>query len=300
MKSSTFTVILLFISIFCLSQSLITTNKTWSNLKTNYWYPHNKSTEFFKFTTDSTINGHVYKKVEKSTDANQQFWLAYGFIREDSNKRVFFRFNAIEPEYLFYDFNVELNDTINAYTIFTCNDTAYIHSVFYYVHSIDSILIGDKYRKQINLHDTLVPYYDYEHWIDSTGNTGGLLHNDSPLAGRDSYSLLCFYENGFVKYNMPGYSSCYVLTGTGEEHSNTISVKISGNPMTESSVIIVEHLEGNTELKIDFFDFYGKPFCSKKICNFLYITKKEFRSGIYLYKITDKDGSIFSGKLIVL
>jgi len=300
MKRTTFTAFLVFISIFCFSQSLVTTNKTWSNLKVHYWNPNNTSTEFFKLTTDSTIDGHVYKQVEQSTDENQQIWAAYGFIREDSDKKVFFRFNAIEPEYLFYDFNVELNDTIAAYSVFTFSNTTYIHPVVYYVHSIDSILIGDNYRKQINLYDTVQPYYDYEHWIDSTGNTGGLLHNDDGSVGRDTYYLLCFYENGIIRYHRPGYSSCYILTGTGEEHFNNVSVKISSNPMTESSIITVEQPGGNAELQIDFFDFYGRPFCSKKICHHLYLKKEEFRSGIYLYRITGKYGSVLSGKLVVI
>ena len=292
--------ILFFSMVSCFSQSLVTSNKLWSNLKRDYWHPYNFSTEFFKFTTDTTVNGQVYKKVERSTDANQQYWTWYGLIREDTSKRVFFRYNAAQPEYLFYDFNATVNDTINAFTIHTLtyNQPSIFH-VVYYVDSIDSVLIGDRYRKQINLKDTMDPFSVCEHWIDSTGNLGGLLHNMDMSVGRDDYDLLCFYEDGIVKYHHPDFTSCYVLLGIDKEHEPGYTVNISPNPMTDFATVTVGQPGVTSELQIDFFNLFGKPVLSKKIINTAQITRHEFTSGLYFYRIRGDDGSIKPGKLIV-
>ena len=88
MKTTFFTIAFLFSIVIGFSQSIVTSTKAWSNLKMDYWNPYNLSTENIKFTTDTTINTLLYKKVERSTDINQQYWAFYGFIREDSIKRV--------------------------------------------------------------------------------------------------------------------------------------------------------------------------------------------------------------------
>jgi Secretion system C-terminal sorting domain len=299
MKTSTLSIMFLFSIVFGFSQSLVTSNKSWSNLKSSYYNPNNLSTENLKFTNDTIINDLVYKKVECSIDENQQFWSVFGFIREDSNKRVFYKLNASEPEYLFYSFNIQLFDIITAYTINTFENNFFIQPQTYLVISIDSVLIGETFRKRINLGAPEDPTYSFEQWIDSTGNIGGLLHNNNLMVGRDGYSLLCFFENGIVKYHNPNFDSCYIVTGLDNKYFADMTVRISPNPMIERSTLVVENSKKGAKMQIDFYDLMGRKVYSKIFLNELQITRNEFQPGIYFYKIFERIGYILTGKIIV-
>jgi len=299
MKKSALTILLFLNIVPGFSQSLVTTNKLWSNLKMDYWNPTNLSTEYLKFTTDTMINGQIYNKVERSLDENQQNWSGYGFIREDGAKRIYFRLSGTEPEYLFYDFNLQLYDTITAYSINTLDDNLFIQPQVYFVVSVDNILIGETFRKQINLGVVDDSVYSFEHWIDSTGNTGGLLHNLEMLVGRDSYSLLCFSEDGIVKYHHPDIDSCFVLTGLDDKYSFDVHVRIVPDPVIESSTLFVEHPDGHIEMHIDLFDFTGRTICSENFFDKLQLLKNDFKPGIYFYQIAYGYGKVLNGKFIV-
>lgn len=299
MKTSTLTIIFL-LSIVCgFSQSLVTSNKSWSNLKSSYFNPNNLSTEYFKFTNDTTINNLVYKKVVRSIDANQQFWSVFGFIREDSIKRVFYKLNASEPEYLFYSFNIQLFDTITAYTINTFANNYFIQPLAYLVVSIDSAMIGETFRKRINLGESGFPAYPIEQWVDSTGNMGGLFHNNTMMVGRDSYSLLCFSENGIVKYNNPNFDSCSVFTGLDDKYLNALTVRISPNPIIDKSTLVVENSNKFSKMRIDLYDLTGRKVYSKIFINELQLNRNDFQSGFYIYKISENIGYILTGILII-
>ncbi|MCK9220828.1 MAG: T9SS type A sorting domain-containing protein [Bacteroidales bacterium] len=298
MKKTTFTIVFLLSIIFGFSQSLVTSNKAWSNLKSDYWNPNNLSTENFKFTNDTIINNYVYKKIERSIDENQQNWSFYGFIREDSIKRVFYKLNASEQEYLFYNFTIQLYDTITAYSINTFENYLYVQPQIYFVISVDSVLIGETFRKRINLGIPEDSTYAFEQWIDSTGNIGGLLHNNEMLVGRDSYSLLCFSEDGILKYHHPNYDSCYVLTGLDIKNDVEMKVRISPNPIIERSTLVVENSNRTAKMQIDFYDIMGRKVYSKIFLNELQLTRNEFQPGIYFYKIVDRFGYILIGKII--
>jgi hypothetical protein len=265
----------------------------------NYFNPTNFSTENLKFTNDTLINTLVYKKVMRSIDAYQQSWSDFGFIREDPDKRIFYKLNATDPEYLFYNFNIQLFDTITAYTINTFATNFFIQPQTYFVVSVDSALIGETFRKRINLGVIGDSTYSLEHWIDSTGNTGGLLHNNSMLVGRDSYGLLCFSEDGIVKYHMPGFDSCYIVTGLDNKQLNEMRVKIVPNPITDNSTLILENTNGEDDFIIDIYDVPGSKVCSKTFKNNLPLTRNAFQPGIYFYQIRGESGFIGTGKIVI-
>jgi hypothetical protein len=299
MGKVTFTIAFLLCIVIGFGQSLVTSTKAWSNLKMDYWNPYNLTTENIKFTTDTVINNFFYKKVERSTDENQQYWSGYGFIREDSVKRVFYKVNVAEQERLFYNFNLQLHDTITAYSINTLDENLYVQPQLYFVVSVDSVLIGETFRKRINLGSPEDSANSFENWIDSTGNPGGILHNVGLMVGRDSYSLLCFSEDGIVKYHHPYFDSCYVLTGFDDNKSIDWSAKVFPNPISERSTLTVEHSIGNNNMQIDFFDLMGRTVYSTSFLTELLLTRKDFQPGIYFYKISDKSGNILTGKVLV-
>jgi hypothetical protein len=298
MKKITFTIVLLFSIIFGFSQSLVTTNKAWSNLKTDYTGKH--STEKLKFTIDTIITGQIYKKVERSIDNYQQYWSLYGYIREDAEKNVFYKLDAFESEKLIYSFNLQLFDTITAYSLLTVYTNRYMQSQAYRVIAIDSILIGETFRKRINLSVTEDSTNAMEHWIDSTGSSGGLLHNFVSVVGQDSYTLLCFSEDGIVKYQHPYFDSCYVVTSLEDKYNNKLKVHINPNPLAERSVLVVDNSNEANELGINIFDLTGRIVYSKMFFSELELHRSDFSPGLYFYKISDKSGKVLTGKITIL
>jgi len=299
MKQLLVCLILLISYLNSFTQSFVTTNKSWSNLKVDYWNWNNKSTEVFKFTSDTLLNGYVYKVVEISTDHNQLNWFYYGLIREDSTKKVFFRLNGVGNDLMFYDFGAKLNDTIFAHSVGTFNNTSYIYSTLYIVLSIDSLLIGNNYQKQINLRDTFSSGIVYEHWIDSTGNLGGLFHNNDGSVGRDSYSLLCFTEDEIVKYQMQGYSSCYVLTGMEKENSKDLYLKINPNPIDDYFTVTIDPSMSNKHLYLEIVSLFGQHVYSCRILPNQSMSRDNIQPGMYIYTISDSDKTIIKGKIIL-
>jgi len=281
------------------SQCLVTENKEWSNLCHDYWIFWNYSTEHLKFTVDTVIDTKTYKKVERSIDEFHQFWFIYGYIREDSSKKVFYKLNAIDPEKLVYDFNAQLHDTLNVFALTTLSSNVSLIPLTYRVISIDSIQIGDKYRRQINLTNLQDSTWKLEHWIDSTGNLGGLLHNFDIYLGFDSYTLLCFSENGIIKYQNPDYNSCYVVTGIDNKCDTDQKVSIYPIPVTGSSKLVVYQQYHEMELVIEIIDLYGQIIYSKAFISETQINKSELRTGMYLFKIKNKSQEITRGKLII-
>jgi hypothetical protein len=281
-----------FSSVF--SQSIVTTEKAWSNLRSDYWWSGNLSTEKIRFTSDTLIGAFWYKRVEQSTD-DQFSWSFYGFIREDSLKRIYYRLDPVEPERMIYDFTIQVYDTVNIYTLNTLSSMLFLQPVTYYVASADSFLIGETFRKRFNLAFPEDTGYVFEQWIDSTGGMGGLLHNRSMYVGCDSYSLLCYEEGGIVKFQDPLFLTCYLVTGTEDQGPGSIRVTLLPNPVVDVSVLNVMTADPGEELYINLYDLTGRMIMTKPFIKELQIRRNDFLPGIYLYRINGKEGVPGSG-----
>ncbi len=73
---------------------LVDSSKKWSEMTcgVDAWNisPANCETSFFKFSGDTVINNITYFKAYKS-DTLEQSWEIQGFIRENAEKKVYFR-----------------------------------------------------------------------------------------------------------------------------------------------------------------------------------------------------------------
>lgn len=280
-------------------QAIVDTNKLWNNVvileSTGY-----SATETIRFTYDIVINSQTYKSVERSIDEAQQNWNNYGYIREDANKRVYYKMLESWPEHLLYDFGLAINDSVLAYGLFTNANMTYLDSMTYYVTSIDSILIGNTYQKQWHLSYKLnSSLIEAEQWIDSVGSMSGMLHNSIPLLGNDSYHLLCYKLHDSLMYHYLSNSSCYVITSVDPIISKNETVKISPNPVVDVSLLTVSGIQANNELNIDLYNSFGQKILNKKFTKEIQIFSNELPSGIYFYQVSLKSGSVTSGKIVV-
>jgi hypothetical protein len=300
MKQITILLILLFSSVSLLSQSIVSSSKTWSNLL--FHYPgFTFTTEYIRVTDDTVIGSVQYKRVEISTDPVQSVWSFYGYARETADKKVFYRQNAQQSEKLLYDLNASNGDSLMVWSLLDYQTNRF-DSVMYHVTSTDSVMIGGNYRKQLHLSISRgSSFLEVGQWVDSLGClSAGMLHNSTGLVGGDSFTLLCFLENSEVKYHLQGYSSCYIVTSTGENISLASRLKICPNPLTTKSIIEVPFDLQNHSLSLDVFKVSSERVYHMDFKGSAVLNHDSFKQGSYVITIRDQGELLFRGKLIVI
>jgi hypothetical protein len=137
-----------------------------------------------------------------------------GFLRETDDKKVYWYvslFGKPAEEILIYDFNTQVNDTIDNYWIVT---------------NIDSINVLGIKRKRVSVKNCA----SYENqWIEGIGDLSYLLSYPSrPICGFDSdivgmtsggsgYRLNCVEKNSNLIYKNAKCNNCWTFKGYNEE-----------------------------------------------------------------------------------
>ncbi|NOU46105.1 MAG: T9SS type A sorting domain-containing protein [Bacteroidales bacterium] len=163
---------------------------------------------FYHLDSDSIIGEITYKKLRKRGYCHSS-WIgpppvencgttvyynySYGLIRQE-NKKMFYK-NGTLPEELLYDFDLHVGDTLPD----TYGHIGYYSTV--YVIGIDSMMIGDGYRKVFILDGEQVDWQNK--LIEGVGFESGLLEM-FPGFELGSY-LDCFALNDTVYYPSYGY-----------------------------------------------------------------------------------------------
>ncbi len=258
---------------------------------------------------DTLINNITYHKIYECNDSTIPFASLpppyinfipftggggyFGAIREDSSKHVFYipgYPNPPGPEYLLYDFNLNVGDTLSDTLFITMdnpNDTIT-------VVSIDSIFDGLIYRKRFNLSQT--PFFELVSLIEGIGNTRGLTYNVTTFGMGESWaSLLCFSDS-IPKYTNLYYHLCS-LTGIEENNGNkNNSFTLSPNPTAE---ILNLKSEQPILFPVELFvmDLQGRLMNQKVIYNNddLSLNVKAFANGAYLLAIKNKESVLYRG-----
>lgn len=291
--------------IFCMNtgycQSIVTTNKLWSNYINYYAFPGPViGTENIRFTNDTVINSIVYKKVERSLDELQQNWVSYGYIREDSDKQVFYKINPLDPEQLLYDLNVQPHETILVYGLITSlNNYRELDSMRFYVRNIDSVFLGQSYYKRINLTMAEDTTAIIEQWIDSIGSTCGMLHNKYLYVGCDYYFLLCCFADGIIKYHDPEHSDCFYITNVTEPTTLNRAIRIFPNPFSESAIIDISGPEISNTVTLNLYNSHGNLVSSQSGGTRLRLLKGKLPAGIYFFRLSTEEGNMGTGKVVI-
>lgn len=127
----------------------------------------------------------------------------------------------------------------------------------------------------------------------------GILHNFNMKIGDDGYSLLCFEENGVLKYQNPYYTDCYVATGIESLDSQVVMVSVNPNPVTDISTVRITGLKENTEIVVRFYNSWGENVLTKNTTNEFQLRKSELPSGIYLLTVQSMEGTFVSRKIVI-
>jgi len=244
------------------------------------------STEFTKFEGDTLINGKTYKIVWTTNDTNLTGWDLNGQIREE-NFKVYYGYPYGTDEFLIYDF------------LFIPGDTLYLmNSPYPYI--MDSVgmttLLNGEPRPVYYL--TSPDFNCTESWIEGVGSNYGILNGGFCGMVGDDPEMICFTENGVLKYQNSEYEKCYVITSVNEPSVKTFSVY--PNPVTNR--INVEGLvSGAGRTLFELIDLQGTVVFSDYFSGSseTFHLSGNIRKGVYAYRIS-RPGILQTGKVVVI
>ena len=227
----------------------------------------------------------------RSTGGNINPSQYYGFIREDSLHRIYYKTTATNPERLIYDFSITEKDTITAYGLMKKENDEF--SKCQYI--CDSISIREYHgvqRRVFYLTELkgLVP----EYWIEGLGSSSGLLHNFDGRVGGDAFYLSCVYSGDSLLFKK--YATC-VRIALDINDITPNNPRIFPNPIGKNQRLQINNMKPGCVLEV--YDARG-TLVHRQILDSSEITiRLDVNTGIYLYRIIEnRKGSVYSGKLI--
>jgi len=208
-----------------------------------------------------------------------------GAIRQDAAQRkVFYLPPSAGSEQLLYDFNLAAGDTVKGYT----ESQAYPRDV---VQSVDSVLVGNSYRKRWNL-----PCYDI-HIIEGIGSTYGLFQfSPGCITDAPDFAINCFKQNGQTLYPDPT-ANCGLITSVNSPAGIDRKIRISPNPSHGSFTVEFEPGMKITAFRLT--DLPGRVILSQQTLGQVLFNVHNLHSGIYLLTASGKDGRITATRVVV-
>jgi hypothetical protein len=303
MKAALFLMLLLCSSVYCKAQNYVPfpdSNAIWSEVLTDM-QPFEMETYQYGIFGDTMFNSTWYKKVYLLSDTVYplvpgQYCAA---IREDNQKRIYLIdcqccFQPIgEEEVILYDFSKSVGDTV------LVGLDGMGPSMYYIIDYTDSMLIDGTYRK--TFHFVEGEYLEY--WIEGIGSTRGLFSPVTPeTTGSLKWELICFNQDGIVKYLNPEYNSCFpVLTGINEGETVNKPVKLYPNPVTDQSILDFSNTHQEFTM-VEIYNGLGKKIREITLngTNTVQISISGYESGIYFYKLIGKNQEVYSDKFIIV
>ncbi|MGZ3865104.1 MAG: T9SS type A sorting domain-containing protein [Bacteroidia bacterium] len=255
------------------------------------------------FSGDTVIGSNTYHKLVRggyyyqihpggSCDPNivgVQPYTYKGALRQDTAQRKVYFFAAGYPtESLLCDFMLNVGDTVR-----TWNTINHPNSV---VTAIDSILIGNQYRKRWWVQMGFCSNWNTQ-IIEGIGSAYGLLDQRTLVGGAcTTYGkLYCFSQNDQTLY--PYYSpsaGCTKVIGINTYFSPE-NLSVYPNPTGDHFFVDANTIE---KLNIDLFDINGKHVLNKIVNNKSTIDVKNLENGIYI--MTIKSAGITINKKLVI
>jgi hypothetical protein len=248
------------------------------------------STSQFRQDGDTMLNERHYNKLYLGSPLNQSSQTYVGGIREDILKRIFFlpvnpwptyltlyHFSGGYSEQLMYTFdnlNVGMQLPINTgFTTIT-------------VWGIDSIMIGDTYRKSYLLMNPMLCGFDT--WIEGIGSNKDLL---SPFRrdGEFTSYMLCYEDTVLYHLYTNGYTECYYGSNVGITNLNSSEISVFPNPA--SDYIKLDITDESIPAELFIYDFQGV--LKQKLTLFDVNNKIDIRTlgaGFHILKIIFRDG----------
>jgi hypothetical protein len=141
-------------------------------------------------------------------------------------------------------------------------------------------------------------YSSYQWYLNNVTISGATSASYTPTSN-GSYMVIATSTSNGCAQNW-SFPVAVTAVGIDENQMNNSIVRLYPNPITNASVIDLKDIkwEGG---RIDITDLIGQTVQSKSLLSDKYfIQKNDFKSGMYIYTITDAQGNKFTGKISVL
>ncbi|MEZ5197365.1 MAG: T9SS type A sorting domain-containing protein [Bacteroidales bacterium] len=273
---------------------LIEANKTWNVMESGIGGP--TFTYSYEVEGDTLINQVPYQVLYRSDEEFPLNWIKHGYIREEDKKVYYSPYHsadtAITPPRMIYDFGAALGDTLLVYS-FAGN---YEHELVIVISGVDSVMIGNDYRKRLT--------YDCEwtpgnFWIEGVGSNNGLIEPGfycyivCPLI-----ELLCVKEENEIIFQNEYFDDCYIM-GIEENLFNTGKFNIYPNPV-DDYINVVALSKENSEVKFTIYNSFGRQVIFHLLRNGqTKVFTGNLAGGIYFYTISGNGQKIRQGKLLI-
>jgi len=248
----------------------------------------------YVFGNDTVIASRSYHKIMipfainiSSVPCGSYVPVGYqGAIRQDTTtEKVYFVEQYSTTEQLLYDFNLHVGDTLK-YGISKWAPCAQYPDT---VTTIDSILIGNTYRKQF----TFSGYMSYYQLIEGIGSTNGLLELPCPSRIEEGLRLNCFQQNGITLYP-DSTITCDIISSVNDLSEKNISITLSPNPATNLLTITTTSAQPS---QIILFDIASRQLIQQKFNGSVILNIENLAKGVYLYEVRSETG-VKQGKVV--
>jgi len=216
------------------------------------------------------------------------------YLREDTiEKKVYYRRDFGHDEQLYYDFSMEIGDSISFY------DTPDLYFKLE-VKQTENILGLERYVYYLK--GTWDINNLYVIWIEGIGSLAGIVnpHNVPIFIWAGSTELNCYYYNDLLQYqsNMASEYGCHFESiGITEIIGNYL--KLYPNPAKDYFYIDYKKCVFNKKLTLKLYDIFGNCIKQKSInCDKEQIDISNLPAGLYLINISSDNKTLYSNKLI--
>src|SRR5690606_21965178 len=248
-------------------------------------YSYCRSLEY-SIVKDTVINSKTYQKIDVNvkefTNPHNCYPYNYTihswgsqFIRNDSlNKKIWLlRGNS---DTLLYDFDLQLNQT---YPETFLDPDTFMGTVT----EIDTIYLYNRWRKRYKISDCNTHYL-----IEGLGSTQGFMNVNFCYAG--GRTLHCMSENNNGVYPDTN-TSCQLVTDISEIKTENINFGLYPNPSSGTINLSVE----KPLQSIEIYNLQGQKV--QEINSKVRSWELPEQSGLYLIRIQDGDGKVYSKKI---
>jgi len=237
----------------------------------------NNGVEYFRILETGSFHQSVIVPPGPCDDSYDYTGVYRGAIRTEAGKVYELSGNE---EYLLMDFTQNVGDTLN-----TIIGSGLI------IGSIDSVLIGEAYRKRFNFSNG-----DVCHWmIEGIGHEAGLFE-PMFLALEQISEFICYGED-----NIPLYGSldCILNVGSNENVFVDSEFEIYPNPAVDW--LYIKQSNPNYTYNVEVRNLYGQLVKEEmNIQSSHYaLNLADLKAGVYFYLIKDENQIIQKGKVII-
>ena len=239
---------------------------------------HHYSTLVHWISDDTLVDGVRYTKVLETRNGEGTPRLAT-LLREEDGK-VWKRKSA--TDILIYDFTAQVGDTLRFGDFHEFD--------FFVVDSISIEQIGGKDRRKFWFgleYDITGEPVAIETWTEGIGSDMGLLFSGWYYVSGGYYRALCFHQNGELLWQNEYYGTC-MIDAVEEEVAPAVS--IYPNPVSETVSI-----EGLEPAEVQVYNTLGQMV--KTVKDGHEINMAGLPQGVYLLRIADADGNIYTNKI---